>query len=194
MGKILLALTLLLSLLTVVAAAADLNGSCLIRFSGDSTLHGFNGVANCQPFAFNVLSGQGADLLIQEGAVQVAVTGMDTDNDSRDAKMFEMFEADQYPFILGHFPQFNLQQLIVEMQRGNDLAFEMTIRDTSNTIHAAIQDLTLVAGRLAFKAEFPVSLSSYDLKAPSVLGIIRVADEVQVTVDVILEGDVLTAP
>ncbi len=185
-------LTFLLALSVVVTGAAELNGSCQIRFSGDSTLHGFSGVASCEPFTFKNLKGQGEESLFEKGRVKVAVVRMDTDNDSRDSKMFKMFDAGNFPFISGHFPQFNPQQLIARMQSDMHLPFELTIRDISNSVDATLKDINLNGDQLTFTAEFPVSLASFGLEPPGVLGIIRVADDVQVAVDVTLQGAALT--
>ncbi len=189
-----MSLTLLVVLLTVVAGATDLNGSCQIRFRGDSTLHGFSGVASCEPFTFQELDGQGTELMFQDGSVRVAVKRMDTDNDSRDASMFKMFDADHFPFIIGHFPQFNPQHLMARIQSEKRLPFDLTIRDVTNNVNATLKNINLAGKQLSFTAEFPVSLASFNLEPPGVLGIIRVADEVQVSVEVTIESAALAAP
>ncbi len=194
MKIIYLSLTLLLCLFVVVVGAADLNGSCEIRFQGTSTLHGFTGVGSCEPFGFSEIPSPGADRLFSAGRVEVAVAKMDTDNDSRDRKMYKMFEADQFPFISGRFSQMNPHQLIRQIQSGKQLSFELTMHGKTKTVNATVKEIVLDAERLTFAAEFPVSLASFDLKPPGVLGIIRVADEVLVTVDVTLQGNGLMQP
>jgi hypothetical protein len=47
-------------------------------------------------------------------------------------------------------------------------------------VQATASNLKEEGSRLSFDLEFPVSLSEFDLKAPSVLGFIRVADKVLV--------------
>ena len=187
-----MSLVWLLSLLVLVAGAADLNGTCNIRFSGKSTLHGFNGLASCESFTFDKLKGPGGEPLLGDGMVKIMVVHMDTDNDSRDGKMFKMFDAENFPYLLGHFPQVNLQQLIARIQSEKSLPFELTIRDITNSVDATLKNIDFSNGLLTFTAEFPVSLASFNLRPPGVLGIIRVADEVQVAVDVTLQGPALT--
>jgi len=191
MRKIFLLLITILILFVIDAGAAELRGSCRIHFYGDSTLHGFEGTAACDPFVFRSAF-EGGDQLSFAGAdVQVAVKGMNTDNGSRDSNMYDMFAADAYPFLVGHFKDFKVPELLQQVEKGGLMFFELTIRDQSNPVQAAVRDLKQEPGRLTFAAEFQISLKDYHLKAPSVLGIIRVADEVRVVVDVVLEGDAL---
>jgi hypothetical protein len=46
--------------------------------------------------------------------------------------------------------------------------------------------LTITPEQIVFIMEFPLSLASFELKPPSVMGIIRVADEVRVEVQTTL--------
>ncbi len=193
MRKVFLLSAALIMLLAFEAGAADLAGSCRIQFYGDSTLHGFSGTAACEPFALRPIAPAADSFQLAGTEIQVAVAGMDTDNDSRDNKMYDMFGAADHPFIIGRIRDFDASDLLTQLEKGGRLSFDLVIRDRAQAVQANVTDLTREPGRVTFSASFPVSLKAYDLKAPGVLGIIRVADEVRVVVAVVLEGDVLSS-
>ena len=56
----------------------------------------------------------------------------------------------------------------------------LRIREVERKIRAVAGNLMESGDRVTFDIEFPVSLGEFDLKAPSVLGIIRVGDKVSV--------------
>ncbi len=177
-------------LLSTASGATTLTGECSIRFFGDSTLHGFEGQARCEPFSWQGQANLSERSMIRQAIVRVPVAEMDTDNSSRDKKMFAMFESEQFPIIQGLFGDFNPDEVLqrirpVEEARGR-LGFDLTIRDITQPIEATVRDLEETPEQITFIAEFPVSLSAFQLKAPGVLGIIRVADEVRVEVEVVL--------
>ncbi|MDA3902125.1 MAG: YceI family protein [Desulfuromusa sp.] len=177
-------------LMATTAGAMTIEGECKIRFSGDSTLHGFAGQSVCQPFS---LQSEGADLgrtIIRPTTVNVLVADMDTDNSKRDKKMNEMFDAEHFPVIKGLFGDFNPREIVQQLLPGNELpgllGFDLTIRDVTQRVQANVRDLVETSEQISFVAEFPVSLTSFKLKAPGVLGIIKVGDQVQVEIDVVL--------
>jgi hypothetical protein len=64
----------------------------------------------------------------------------------------------------------------------------LQIRDTRQHIKAKTTVLTITPEQIVFIMEFPLSLASFELKPPSVMGIIRVADEVRVEVQTTLQS------
>ena len=184
-------------LLATTATALTLEGSCDIKFFGESTLHGFDGQATCQPFTLSSEEKTGASEaktgqsgIIRQPVVKVLVGEMDTDNSSRDKKMYAMFEQDKYPEIQVLFadldPDVILQQLQVSETVPGSLEFDLRIREISMPVQAVVRDLVVTPERFLFVMEFPLSLASFQLKAPSVLGFIRVDDQVRVEIDVLL--------
>jgi hypothetical protein len=191
-------------LLATTATALTLEGSCDIKFFGESTLHGFDGQAACQPFTLSSEEKTGASDgeggaseaktgqsgIIRQPVVKVLVGEMDTDNSSRDKKMYAMFEQDKYPEIQVLFadldPDVILQQLQVSETVPGSLEFDLRIREISMPVQAVVRDLVVTPERFLFVMEFPLSLASFQLKAPSVLGFIRVDDQVRVEIDVLL--------
>ena len=187
--KILASMTMFL-LLATAASALTLDGNCDIRFFGQSTLHGFDGQVACQPFTLSSEGETGKHSIIRQPVITVLVGEMDTDNSSRDKKMHAMFEQDKYPQIQGLFadldPELLLQQLQAEDETPGQLEFDLRVREINQRVLAATRDLVVTAEQISFTMEFTLSLTSFELQAPSVLGFIKVDDQVQVKVRVFL--------
>jgi hypothetical protein len=188
-----LTLSLLLLGLTTFASAATLHGTCTIHFLGKSTLHNFDGQVACQPFSLVVEENESGAQIIRQPLVEIPVREMDTDNDRRDEKMYAMFESRGYPLIRSRFADLDLTALLERLQAGgSDLArldFTLQIRDRSLPVQAAIRNLKTAPEQITFDLEFPLSLASYRLEPPSVLGLIRVDDLVRVEASVQLRRD-----
>ncbi len=191
-------------LLASTATALTLEGSCDVRFFGESTLHGFDGQAKCQPFTLE--SGEkagasdgdggvnedkaGKSSIIRPPVVKVLVGEMDTDNSRRDEKMYAMFEQDKYPEIHGLFadldPDVILRQLQLTEAVPGSLDFDLRIREISLPVQAEIRDMVVTPEQIMFMMKFPISLASFNLEPPSVFGFIRVDDQVRVEISVLL--------
>lgn len=188
--KILASLTVFL-LLATTATALTLEGSCDIRFFGESTLHGFDGQVTCQPFTLISVAETGKSGVIQQPMVEVLVVEMDTDNSARDKKMHAMFEQNNYPLIQGLFadldPDLVLQQLQTVETTPGHLEFDLRIREISQRVQALTHDLVITPEQISFTMGFTLSLASFQLQPPSVLGFIKVDDQVQVEAKVLLQ-------
>lgn len=185
-----LAILIILQIATSVSAA-EMSGSCHIQFFGESTLHGFEGQVACQPF---VLADGSQSMPGQENhaeSISVRVAEMDTDNASRDKKLRTMFQSEAYPLIQGLFANIDADQVVSRLQAAGEtsetLNFDLNIREITLPIQAAIRDLKVAAEKVSFSLQFPLSLASFQLEPPSVLGFIRVNDKVQVEVRVVLQ-------
>lgn len=183
--KYLLSLLLILSLASTVFAT-DYRGECTIVFNGDSTLHGFQGKAKCEPFSVSKSDG-----ILDVSKISVAVAGMDTDNKKRDKQMREMFEEKKYPMITGSAGSFSLNE-IRAAQKGSDgaakVSFKLKIRDIEKPVTATLTKLVESDSRISADLSFALSLAGYQLKPPSVLGVIRVDDKISVTATVVLSA------
>lgn len=147
-----------------------------ITFAGRSTLHDFHGTA--PTIEVTLESETAADSIPPsprwKGALVIPVAGLDTDNGQRDASMREMFEAERWPEIrvaLGDIEPEAVRQ-------SGRLPLRLTIRDRTREVEGRIGDWQESPGRVNFVARVPVSLAAFGLEAPTVLGFIRVADEV----------------
>jgi polyisoprenoid-binding protein YceI len=123
--------------------------------------------------------------------VDVLVDGMDTENESRDDKLREMFQSDRFPRIHGTVKDIDADGIRREVgkEEGGKAFFDLTltVRDVERTIQATVTNLREEGNQVGFDVEFPVSLKEFGLKAPSFLGIFRVRDKLTVTGNVLLE-------
>lgn len=182
-------LALLVALLDSGAATAQtpetLAGTCQIRFVGESTLHDFTGTAPLQPFTVNAVP----DATTYRGIVRVPVALLDTDNSWRDDKLRDLFEAERYPDIVASFESIDpkLARPVTDGPTGT-LPFHLRIRDVERPVQAALSNWSETASHVAFDAKFTVSLAQFNLQAPSVAGLVRVDDSVEVVVHVDLSA------
>jgi hypothetical protein len=171
----------LLLLLVAPSVAAALDGHCEVLFFGSSTLHDFDGKGSCTPFSLDL----GEDGTLKGVQLNVPVAGMDTDNDSRDKKMREMFEADKFPQIVGLLEPAPAQELRQRLHLAVDgsgsFPLTLRIRDTEQQVEAQVSQLVDTPEAFNADLEFRLSLKSYQLEPPSVL-FISVADEIRVQV------------
>lgn len=157
------------------AAPAPILGQCQLWFSGSSTLHGFKGTAACEPFTLEATDTGASGSALWKTHVRVAVASMTTDNRGRDRNMAKMFDAQTYPWIQASFDA-------IEAGPIDTLEFELTIGKSTHAVIAKISDWNASDDEASFSADFSLSLAEYGLKPPSVFGIIRVADKVEVSV------------
>jgi hypothetical protein len=164
--------------------SAQYLGTCDIAFLATSTLHDVSGFARCQPFPVRIARDASGREVIPVVVADVPVAAMDTRNGSRDGQMREMFLSDRFPRIRGTIHDVAVERLRVEIGMGREgkapLDLLLGIRGVERKIRADASNLKESGDKVTFDLEFPVSLREFDLKAPSVLGIIRVGDKVTV--------------
>lgn len=167
-----------------VPASAKVVGTCDIAFIVTSILHDVSGSARCEPFPVRIARDPSGKEVIRVVEVEVQAAGMDTGNKSRDGQMREMLGAGRFPRIHGVAHDVDVDRLRAEMGKGRDgdasLDLVLRVRDVERKVRAMASHLKESPERVSFDLEFPVSLREFDLKAPSVLGIIRVGDKVSV--------------
>ncbi|PLY00900.1 MAG: hypothetical protein C0624_11225 [Desulfuromonas sp.] len=180
---------MLLVFIATPALADNLEGSCQLRFYGDSTLHSFDGQGACTPFILEIENRDGSRYL-DTAQVEVPVAGFDTDNSSRDKTMRGMFDSELYPKITGTFSDLRVDALLADWQAtgAGELPFMVTVRDVTRPVTASVIRLSVTPEQVTATFELPVSLADFGLEAPGVLGIIRVADAVRVEIDLQLKG------
>ncbi len=164
--------------------SATIRGACDVAFLATATLHDVSGSARCLPFEAVLARDTAGRRIIPTVEVEVPVAGMDTRNKTRDGKMREMFLSERFPRIHAAAHDVDIERLRVEMGKGREwdatIDLLLRIRDVERTVRATASNLKESGKRVSFDLEFPVSLGEFDLKAPSVLGIIRVGDKVSV--------------
>jgi hypothetical protein len=166
------------------SASATIRGGCDVAFLITSTLHDISGSARCLPFAAVLARDAAGRQVIPSVEVDVPVAGMDTRNRSRDGQMREMFRSERFPRIHAAAHDVDVERLRAETGKGSEgiasIDLLLRIRDRERKVRAKASNLKEDGEQVTFDIEFPVSLGEFDLKAPSVLGIIRVGDKVSV--------------
>ncbi|MEZ5278193.1 MAG: YceI family protein [Opitutaceae bacterium] len=155
-------------------AAAD------IRFRGTSTLHDFEG--SMPPPVFSVrlsdrTTGQ-SDLAVS-AEISVLAAELTTHHEKRDMNMHRMLDLVHFPVI-----KVSVADARIPESGNGEISLLLRIRDRTETILARISDWHEDSGGVSFLLDFPVSLKTFGLRPPSLLGVIRVGDEVVVTCDV----------
>ena len=144
-----------------------------ISFLVHSTLHEFNGQAG------ELFGNFDRQQKMIKGFIDVGVTGLSTNNPDRDKAMYRMFDASQYSQIQFNFEDTDLSQVL-------DRHIGDVIFNGKLTIHHVTRPVTILSqgsmqdGVLVCEGKMLINLKDYDLKPPSILGLIRVNDEVLV--------------
>jgi len=169
--------------------AQGVTGHCEIRFFATSTLHDFNGEANARSFQLAPRIDASNELAGWSGSVEIAVAEMETGIERRNRNMRAMFDADRFPLIVADFP--HVERAVLTAARSGaepGVDFNLTIRETTHPVAAKVTHWTEEGGHASFDAEFEVSLESFGLEVPAVLGLLRVGDIVTVRAHVMLDG------
>jgi len=147
-----------------------------VYFNGTSTLHDFGGNLSAEPF----------DIVVSNrtwfASVDVLSGQMATANEKRDRNMYQMLGTNQYPHIHGDVAN---APLLANGASATNVALQLKIRDQATALPANIRDWRLTDSELRFRAAWSLSLKQYGLKPPSVAGIIRVGDRVELQAEVV---------
>lgn len=162
----------------VLAEPVPLQALCEVHFTGTSTLHDFHGTTPTLTVA--VPAGAVAGHWKAEAVTQVRT--MRTGNSNRDSNMWAMFDAPHWPQIRATFADIDAASVAASKR----LPFQLTIRDVTRDVVATVTSWQQDSDKVVFDADFDVSLSAFGLEAPSVLGLIRVADIVAAGVHVVV--------
>jgi hypothetical protein len=155
-----------------IADAADasvqrLPATATIRFAGTSTLHDFAGTLPSQPFTLVLSNGTwSADADVLAGL-------MNTANEKRDRKMHQMLATNSFPKLHGAVTAAPVPGIA-----GTNATLRLKIRDKSRDHSVLITGWSEDAREIKFHAAWELSLDDYALKPPSVLGVIRVGDRI----------------
>jgi len=155
-------------------------GTAAAEFAVKATVDSFTGHAASRPFSIGESD--------ESVTVVYDIAAMETGKKKRDKEMMHMFHADEYPVITGTASAADLLALD-PAQATNELDIVFVIHGITNTVTARASHIESGEGARAFDLDFPLTLSAFELKAPSVLGLIRVADVVQVTTHVALTAN-----
>ncbi len=180
-----------LLLIAAQGSAAEIRGACEVRFQASSTLHDFSGTGKCLPFTAPLHPASAGNTLLPLVEVVVPVAGMETGIGARDRTMRKMFQADRHPGIHAAARDIDTDDLRRRMRADPagkaPLEIVLAIRGVERKVPAFAGGLKEEGRRVSFEIEFPVSLKEFELEAPTVLGIVRVADRVVVKVSFSIE-------
>lgn len=173
-----------LSLLTAITLKAeDLTAKLDITFDGTSTLHDFSGHVQSEApatwAAEKQAEEQAATLSIPE--VMIKVSTLSTDHKKRDKNMQKMFEPETFPDISGKISDWKLSAT-----EASEQTLTLMIHGQTLDVPVKVGPFTQTETGILLPCTFTLSLKASDLKRPSVLGMIRVGDEVQLKVDLLL--------
>lgn len=181
-------LVLLFCLMASSVFAETLRGSCQVEFSGTSTLNDFSGRAACSPFILSVTEGGKSGLTFERLIISVPVASMDTDSKKRDKKMHAMLEIEKFPLITGQLIELTAEKVqsfaAGRSDKKGTIEFSLKIRDIVQPQTTQVSNLQEDDKQLSFDLEFDLSLKSYQLKPPSILGLIRAGDQIHLKIPV----------
>ncbi|MGA0334308.1 MAG: hypothetical protein ACO3N7_03325 [Kiritimatiellia bacterium] len=168
---------LLLLLLLSTANAEQMDLQSIVRFEGTSTLHDFTGFATSkvERVEWTPIE-KGGTLSADE--IEFTTEELTTHHVKRDRNMMKMFEPTLYPQITGQVSDWDLNN---DGEKAATL--KLKIQETELEIPVTVGPLVTDESGTHFKCTFLVSLKAFGLKRPSALGIIRVGDEVKVSVE-----------
>lgn len=171
------------SLLLAPVHAEQIKTTAFIRFHGTSTLHDFEGDIATIPFSANFhndpLTGQSHVSAI----AIVKVLEMTTHKKKRDKNMLQMLDAQHFDLITGV-----LENALAPEKEATTATLLLKICNVEKEVPVTLSDWNRNGDHVSFKMTFSISLKNFGLKGPSVLGLIRVGDTVEL--ECTLEGAV----
>jgi polyisoprenoid-binding protein YceI len=186
-------LTLLTLICLPLASHADnWKGSCEVKFSGESTLHDFAGTVSAEPYTVSITGLDDPMTATASCKVVVKAARMDTDNEKRDAAMHKSMDAETYPDIVVDVS--GMKAAVTEpvsgegdMPRPTVLPFKMKLKGKTHEVEGRVSDWKFDGKTVDCVVSFPVSLEKSGIKPPSVLGVVKVKDEIKVSAHIVLK-------
>jgi len=157
------------------AQAGEFSGAAEVMFKGTSTLHEFEGSVKTAPFQATFSEDKKTEQLRVSASTTVVILELDTQNKKRDKKMFKMFETKQYALISG-----SVENVLVPTSGSSEVSLRLKIHGVEKEITATLSDFKRDGKTAQCKMTFTVVLTEFGLKPPSVMGLIRVGDNVQI--------------
>lgn len=155
--------------------AEKVDATAQVEFFGTSTLHDFHGKVPVAPFTIEY-SQERDDQILLSGGSSLKVSEMDTDSKGRDKNMRKMFEAKEYPLISG-----SIEKVTLPLTGESDATVKIKIRDVEKEIPATLFGFEKTAEKVKCSIRFTVSLPEFEIKPPSIMGMIKVGETVEVT-------------
>lgn len=161
------------------------SGMSQIDFSGTSTLHGWAGKVNAEPFTATVTLDEAGVPKHIEAAITVEAVRMDTDEAKRDEAMRKAMKVDSHPLITATVDARSAALRVVD-KAPTRLPMTLHLLGKSQQVEGTITKWEKRDGKARFELEFPVSMKSSGISVPPFLLVIRVGDTVTVHASVTL--------
>ncbi len=148
-----------------------------LLFEVSSTLHDVCGQAKSVAGKVNFDKATGKVSLPMQ--IEIAIDSMDTGNSRRDKAMRKMFQSDQYPVIRWSATQIDCRPGEVAETMLCDAAGTLDIRNIKREKKFQVF-LTFYEEQVQAKGDLSIERKDFELKTPSLLGFIRVGQEVKI--------------
>ncbi|MCB1229516.1 MAG: YceI family protein [Verrucomicrobiae bacterium] len=162
----------------------DWDGTCDVTFKGDSTLHDFEGTVTTKPFTVTISGIDQPATAAVSSKITAEAKKMDTDNDKRDEKMYETLEVGTYPEIEVEVTNLKAAETKPVSENGfprpTIIPFVLKLKGKEHHLTGKVTDWKHDADTIDCTVAFVVSLKAADIKPPSVLGLVKVKDEIDV--------------
>lgn len=148
-----------------------------ILFKVDSTLHEIHGHA--PDFSSEVIFDASKNEVLLPMTMDIAVASLDTENKKRDQAMLKMLEVKDYPAMKWKAESVVCEPLDEEKTTMCQTKGQLKIRDIEKEISFPIRLKFLSTGAEA-EGEWSFERKDFNLETPSVLGLIRVAQPIEI--------------
>ncbi|HQW28290.1 MAG TPA: YceI family protein [Verrucomicrobiales bacterium] len=165
-------------------------GSCNVTFTGESTLHNFSGKVAAEPFTVAVTGFDDPASATAACEVVVKAKGMNTDDEKRDDAMHKSLDITTYPEIAVDIAGMKAAETQPAadkpVPRPTVIPFTMRLKGKTHQLTGRFSDWSFDGKVVKCTVSFPVSLKDSGISPPSVLGFIKVKDEIKVSAHLVL--------
>jgi YceI-like domain len=186
--SLLAAILLLGATLVTRAQESEWSGTCKVQFSGESTLHDFEGSVSAEPFTVTISDMSDPAKATATSSVVVKAAGMDTGNDKRDVEMHKCMDVATHPEIVVEIDHLAVAATKPAadgaVPRPTIIPFQMTLKGKTHEVTGQVSDWSYSEKEASFTVSFPVSLKDSGITPPNVLGLVKVKDEILVSASV----------
>jgi len=176
--------------ISAFAQSSEWSGTCKVSFAGKSTLHDFEGTVSAEPFSVKIANFDTPTKALATSLVSVKAAKMDTGNAKRDKAMRKCMEVDTFPEITVSVkdlsPELTSPRMEGPMPEPTVIPFKMSLKGKTHDISGKVSDWSYREDKISCTVSFPVSLSAAGIKPPSVLGMVKVEDQIEVAAQLML--------
>lgn len=180
-----------LSAISIHAQESEWSGTCKVRFSGESTLHDFEGTVAAEPFTVTISDMSNPAAASATSHVVVKAAGMNTENEKRDVEMHKCMDVTTYPEIAVDVDHLAVSETRPAadgpVPRPTVVPFKIKLMGKTHEVSGQVSDWSYSEKAVSFTVSFPLSLNDCGIKPPNVLGLVKVKDEILVKASLALK-------